>query len=167
MGNSGINFPQMAEWAHGETRRCADIRESGGLREHQPRGPLLGDADLDGKPAAFGARVAARRIAPQAYNATGDSDRAGTRVPQSMPRSPRPLGRRGTGADLGAGEARRAGANVGSGDSGPGAVPEFPVEVPEISAADPSRALHHEHLPRSSCGESRRSDSLWCVGRLE
>ena len=46
--------------------------------EHQPGSPLVRYADLDGEPAAIGAGIESRRVAPEAHDATGDSDCAGT-----------------------------------------------------------------------------------------
>jgi len=40
-----------------------------------PGGLLLGDADLDGAPAAVGARIEARPFAPERHNATTDAVR--------------------------------------------------------------------------------------------
>src|SRR5258708_5984916 len=72
------NFHKWQSDPHGEPRRRADIRQSGPVREHQPGGPLVGYADLDGEPTLIGAGVEARRLAPEAHNATGDPDCAGT-----------------------------------------------------------------------------------------
>src|ERR1700733_10205500 len=63
---------------HGEPRRHPDIHQSGSVREHQPGSPLVGYADLDGEPAAFGAGVEPRRVAPETHDATGDPDCPGT-----------------------------------------------------------------------------------------
>src|SRR6266849_8219139 len=72
------NFQKWQSNPHGEPRRRPDIRQSGPVREHQPGGPLVGDAHLDGEPAVIGAGVEARRVAPEAHNATGDPNCAGT-----------------------------------------------------------------------------------------
>src|SRR6267378_7762369 len=78
------DFQKWQSDPHGEPRRRPDIRQSGPVREHQPGGPLVGYADLDGEPAVIGAGVEARRVASEAHNATGDPDCAGTRILQSV-----------------------------------------------------------------------------------
>src|ERR1700756_5301659 len=72
------NFQKWKSASHGRPRRRPDIRQSGPVREHQPGCPLVGYADLDGEPAAIDAGVEARRVAPEAHNATGEPNRAGT-----------------------------------------------------------------------------------------
>src|SRR6185295_6921711 len=72
------NFQKWQSDPRGEPRRRPDIRQSRPVREHQPRSPLVGYADLDGEPAVIGVGVEARRIAPEAHNATRDPDCAGT-----------------------------------------------------------------------------------------
>src|SRR5437763_1711775 len=87
------NFQKWQSALHGELRRRPDIRQSGPVREHQPGSPLVGYADLDGEPAAIGAGIEPRRVAPEAHDATGDPDCAGTRVLQSVSGAADPLGR--------------------------------------------------------------------------
>src|ERR1700758_1324902 len=72
------NFQKWKSASHGDPRRRPDIRQSGPVRDHQPCSPLVGHADLDGEPAVIDAGVEARRVAPEAHNATGDPDWAGT-----------------------------------------------------------------------------------------
>src|SRR6266478_1272721 len=73
--NSSINGKVPA---YGGPRQHPDIRQSGPVREHQPGSPLVGNADLDGEPAVIDAGIEARRVPPEAHNATGDPNRAGT-----------------------------------------------------------------------------------------
>jgi len=55
--------------------------------------PAPWDADLDGEPAAVGARIEARRFAPATHDATTDADCAGTWVLRSVPGVAHRLGR--------------------------------------------------------------------------
>src|SRR5579863_2254070 len=105
----------MAKCPHDEPRRCSDIRQSGPVREHQPGSPLVGYADLDGEPAVIGAGVEARRVAPEAHNATGDPNCAGTRVLQSVQGAANPPERGRASSDPRTEDARRYVEDVRSG----------------------------------------------------
>src|SRR5580700_9716045 len=137
----------MAESSHGDPRRRPDIRKSGPVREHQPGSPLVGYADLDGEPAVIGAGVEAWRVAPEAHNAAAYPNCAGTRVLQSVQRAADPHGRSRASIDPGTEDARRYVEDVRSGHSESEALPGLPLGVPENSAADPHRPLHHESVP--------------------
>src|SRR5580700_7184813 len=71
-------FQKWQNGPRGKPRRPADIHQSGPVPEHQPGSPLVGHAELHGESAAIGARVEARRFAPQTYDAAGNAYRAGT-----------------------------------------------------------------------------------------